>query len=427
MLKCAVICTCRLKIITSVLPISQSITNSITNMSINVVFIYDRKKKADDRTAGMIEIRVTAGKVQRYVSTGVKVLPSQWHKNRVIDRPDSGTLNDRLSIMSRKINKYINACIEADTAIDLTQLKEIAKIDDTEATFIDFICERADLRPVKESTRQRYEVFINNFTLYGRIRKFSDITVKAIKDYNEWLHQIRIDKDPEDPDSVGRPLSDATIYNYHKSLKLFINDAYTAGKVPENPYNRLRGFISRGEKQVIDYLTAEEMQRIENSKLSTRTLRRARDLFVFQMYTGLSYSDLLDFDFSDYQQIDGKWVNTGTRHKTGVRFVNQLLSPALRILERYSFKLPVMDNANYNKFLKTVAAECGIQKRLHSHLARSTFATYMLSQGCSVPNVSRMLGHTNLRQTMKYAEILENDVRSDFDMIEEKIQSRDER
>lgn len=58
------------------------------------------------------------------------------------------------------------------------------------------------------------------------------------------------------------------------------------------------------------------------------------------------------------------------------------------------------------------------------HLARSTFATFMLSNGCSIQNVSRMLGHTNLKQTLKYAEILEKDVRKDYDMIADKLKKR---
>lgn len=56
-----------------------------------------------------------------------------------------------------------------------------------------------------------------------------------------------------------------------------------------------------------------------------------------------------------------------------------------------------------------------------AQMARSTFATFMLSEGCSIQNVSRMLGHTILKQTLKYAEILEKDVRSDYDMIADKL------
>ena len=54
-------------------------------------------------------------------------------------------------------------------------------------------------------------------------------------------------------------------------------------------------------------------------------------------------------------------------------------------------------------------------------MGRHTFATWMLSEGAKIENVSRMLGHTNIVQTQRYAKVLAEDVRSDFDMIEEKM------
>ena len=63
----------------------------------------------------------------------------------------------------------------------------------------------------------------------------------------------------------------------------------------------------------------------------------------------------------------------------------------------------------------------GIKTRLHSHLARHTFATYMLRNGAKIENVSRMLGHTNIRQTQRYAKVLAQSVHDDFDMIAKKL------
>ena len=62
----------------------------------------------------------------------------------------------------------------------------------------------------------------------------------------------------------------------------------------------------------------------------------------------------------------------------------------------------------------------GIEK-LHSHMGRHTFATYMLSNGAKIENVSRMLGHTNIVQTQRYAKVLAKDVYSDFEMISQKL------
>lgn len=389
-----------------------------------VALIFDRKKKSGKDSPGLIEIRVTAGKIQKYISTGVRVAPSHWHGDRVINQPDAATLNERVSIMRRKVDKYINECVETGADIDLTSLKDIAHADDTSDTFLDFISERATARNVKASTRKRYEVFINNFSRYGKIRKFSDVTVAAVMDYNEWLHRLTIGdnrtrrKDGRPTVNDKRPLTDSAIYNYHKCFKLFCNDAYQRGKIKENPYDRIpAGTIQRGETDKMDYLTMEQIQILQNATFSTPVLERTRDLFVFQSYTGLSYADLAAFNFGDYINDNGTYIYNGHRVKTGVKYFSQLLPPALRILEKYGYQLPIIDNSDYNRNLKMVAAESGLNRRLYSHLARHTFATLMLSHGARLHNVSRMLGHTNTRQTLKYAATLELDVRKDFDAL----------
>jgi site-specific recombinase XerD len=82
---------------------------------------------------------------------------------------------------------------------------------------------------------------------------------------------------------------------------------------------------------------------------------------------------------------------------------------------------PKIVNAVYNRELHAIGIACGISTRLHSHLARHTFATYMLRHGVKLENVSRMLGHTNIRQTLRYAKVLAEDVHRDFEKIEEQL------
>ena len=84
-------------------------------------------------------------------------------------------------------------------------------------------------------------------------------------------------------------------------------------------------------------------------------------------------------------------------------------------------KVPKMDNADYNHALKLLGEVAGIATPLHSHLARHTFATYMLSNGAKIENVSRMLGHTNITQTQRYATIVASDIHEDFSMIVNKM------
>ena len=153
--------------------------------------------------------------------------------------------------------------------------------------------------------------------------------------------------------------------------------------------------------------------------LAGSIMAAVRDLFVFQMYTGMAYSDSQRFDISNYQLIDGKWVVVSERIKTGVPYVNQLLPPVVEVLERYGWNTPKIDNADYNHNLKSLGMAAGIVKPLHSHMARHTFATWALSHNVPIEIVSKMLGHTNITQTQRYAKVLPKAVKSEFDRLEE--------
>ena len=232
--------------------------------------------------------------------------------------------------------------------------------------------------------------------------------------FDSWLHQLKAQD--------GGRISDGGVFTYHKCLKAMLNRAVDFGKIDSNPYIRLRGKFRRGDKENVEYLTEDEMQRFEAVEVPDGSLlAQCRDLFIFQMYTGLSFSDSQAFNISDYRMQDGRWVNNGERIKTGVPYISSILPPALRVLERYNMKVPRVNNADYNHQLKALGLMAGIKTRLHSHLARHTFATYMLRNGVKIENVSKMLGHTNITQTQRYAKVLAQSVHDDFDMIAEKL------
>ena len=130
------------------------------------------------------------------------------------------------------------------------------------------------------------------------------------------------------------------------------------------------------------------------------------------------------FDIGDYKWDGKAWQHVGERIKTGVPYVSQLLPPVVKVLERYDWKIPRLSNADYNRHLKALGQMAGIKTRLHSHLARHTFATYMLRNGVKIENVSKMLGHTNITQTQRYAKVLAQSVHDDFDMVASKLEKK---
>lgn len=399
---------------------------------ITIKVIFDRRKTASRIREGYVEVRVTIDRVTKYISTGVRVHKNEWATDRVVNRQDADILNERLAIIFEKVSRHASECVKQSKTFDVESVKQIVwkqvELSKDEPTFIQWCEKQIPLLGVSEGTTKHYKPLITRLTEYGRMNRWQDVTVENIANFDAWLHQITKPISDAALKSGKKPkrLSDAAVYNYHKCLKALLNRAYKFEKIASNPYDRLKGQFKRGEKENVEYLTEDEMRKFEAMVLPEGSaLAIAHDLFIFQMYTGLPYSDMQAFDISDYKWDGHRWNHVGERIKTGVPYVSSLLPPALRVLEKYDMSIPKMNNADYNHQLKALGLMAGIKTRLHSHLARHTFATYMLRNGVKIENVSKMLGHTNITQTQRYAKVLAQSVHDDFDMIAEKLGGHD--
>lgn len=181
------------------------------------------------------------------------------------------------------------------------------------------------------------------------------------------------------------------------------------------------GQIEPSEKDIRDALKNARMQskKVKDAQIDSETICRVRDLFIFQAYTGISYADLAKFNFKrDVQKRGNKYVILDIRLKTEENYFIVLLSPAMEILKKYDYVLPIISNQQYNLRLKIVADYAGLDRNLTVHMSRHTFATMCLNNGVKMENVSKMLGHTNVRTTQQYAKVLNAEVEKDFEMLE---------
>ena len=166
----------------------------------------------------------------------------------------------------------------------------------------------------------------------------------------------------------------------------------------------------------------EELDKIREAEIPLETINRVRDLFVFQCYTGLSYADFALFDFThDIIEHEGKYIIRDVRLKTVEDYYIVLLSPALQLLKKYNYKMPVISNQQYNLRLKIVADYAGLDKKLTTHMARHTFATLAITNGVELKVVSKMLGHSSVRTTEIYATVINKAVDDGYELFEKKI------
>ena len=394
---------------------------------IKTAIIYDHRARTAEGEAGPLEVRVTINRKSYYINTGIKVLRREWRGNSIVNRLDSHELNERLCLITLKVEREINECIERSEPIDVAQIRrKVYQLLDVEkhgnTAVVDWIEEQMPKLGLALGTLKHYATLVKRMQEYGGFTTWQSVTVEQIYNFDHYLHQRTKPQAYTERMSgaEAKKIGDAGVYKYHKCLKAMLARAERIGKIDRSPYSKLHGEFKRGDNENIEYLTEDEMHAIESLRpLAGSIMAAVRDLFVFQMYTGMAYSDSQRFDINNYQLIDGKWVVVSERIKTGVPYVNQLLPPVVEVLERYGWNTPKIDNADYNHNLKSLGMAAGIVKPLHSHMARHTFATWALSHNVPIEIVSKMLGHTNITQTQRYAKVLPKAVKSEFDRLEE--------
>lgn len=392
----------------------------------SVAIIRDWRKTAGEDKPGGLDVRITIDRKSYYINTGIRVLAKHW-AGAVVARPDADELNNRLGIIVKRVNEKMNEFIEKRQPIDVNAIKRYiydGTKSDAGGSMLEWMKKQVPLLQVSEDTREHYWLLIDRLGQYGQLRAWSDLSVEAIYAWDAWLHdnvKAQVKKGAKE-----KKASYGTVWNYHKHLKALLHRAFDFGVIQQNPYDRMVGKFKRGDDENVEYLTEDQMELILNTHPVPGTqMETVRDLFVFQMYTGLSYSDMMAFDIKEYRQEGDEWVHIGKRIKTGVPYVSVLLPPVIDVLERNGWKVPNMPNQKYNAVLKTFGTVIGIDG-LHSHLARHTFGTYMLSNDAKLQNVMRMMGHKNIRQTLRYAKVLPKDVKEDYGKVVEKLRDRTE-
>ena len=401
---------------------------------ITLSIVYDHRGRTQKGMEGPVEVRVTVNRKPYYINTGVRVCKNRFVAGTIKDTHDTSDadiLNERLRIVASLVEQEVNRCLDERREIDVADIRRKVwsmgvSSDGDDTGLVDWIRERSATLNVSKSTRMKYLTLCNRMVEYGKILRWQDLSVEAIYDFDAWLHaqDVHLTENQLRRGMEPRKMGDTGVSAYHKSLRAMLNRALRMGKIQVNPYDRLRGEFKHSKREVTEYLTEEQRQKImELTPVPGSQVDMARDLFIFQMYTGLAYIDTQKFDATQYREVNGKWKFIGERVKTGVPYVSMLLPPVVEVLKKYDWHVPKMNNQRYNQLLKAIGMVIGIE-RMHSHMARHTFGTWMLSQGAKIENVSRMMGHTNITQTQRYAKVLAKDVYDDFEMVGEKLKNK---
>ena len=204
----------------------------------------------------------------------------------------------------------------------------------------------------------------------------------------------------------------STFFRVAADLKTVCRQAYREGLTDTLLFDKAH--IERGDKKTPKALDKEALDKLKALCLDEleKEMGTARDVFLFACYTGAAYCDLMELSKKHLVRDDAGslWLKFN-RQKTGVLCRIKLLPGAVRLIEKMHSDeretlLPHIKYPTYQSCLKALRLRAGISFPFTSHTARYTFATLVtLEQGVPIETVSKMLGHTNVSMTERYAKV----------------------
>ena len=280
----------------------------------------------------------------------------------------------------------------------------------------------------KIGTYARTNTIINKLEEFAPSLTFHDVTPKFLADYEYHLKTIK------NPNSIN------TIHANIKFIRVIFNRAYREELI-EYDLNPFLKYQLKTEKTQRVYLTEEELENFKNVETTPGTkIELHKDMFVFASYTGgLRISDMLQLQ---WKHFNGEHIDF-TIKKTGNQLSIKIPNKALEIIEKYkpskinahSFIFPMLqegtlnlsateiDNAissataYVNKNLKLIAAKAEIEKNISFHTSRHTWATRALRKGVSIDKVSKLMGHSAIKETQVYAKIVNSELDKAMDVF----------
>jgi len=386
-------------------------------------WIYKSRINKSGKAPIMMRITVDGERVS--FSTDVFIEPDSWDTNKQQIKGNGDVVKESnnilLNLTSKALSHY-NDCLRRGKPISAAVIRDLM-IRSEKASYS--LLELFTYHISNLKSRTGFDISINT------VKKFQTVENKIGKYLKSKMNRTDIRLDELNHKfivnfdlymKIDEKLKHNAVIKNMQQLKRVMRVAIQNDWLEKDPFNNYKMKLVDTER---GYLTAKELSILEEINLPGERLEHVRDIFIFCCYTGLAYADVSKLNKNHLEEGENGviWIKIN-RTKTKSRSVIPLLPRAREILEKYSSYakgntekklLPVISNQNLNKYLKEVAEQCGITKRVSMHLARHTFATTVtLGKGVDIMTVSKMLGHKNLRTTQIYSKVTELKIEVDM-------------
>ena len=286
--------------------------------------------------------------------------------------------------------------------------------------FDDFVEDCGRQNNWTDSTFEKFAAVKNHLTNFREGLTFEFFDERGLNDYVGYLRDVKEMRNT----TIGKQLS---------FLKWFLRWAFKKGVHQNNAYDSYKPKLKSTQKKII-FLTWDELNRLREFKIPSnkQALERVRDVFLFQCFTGLRYSDVFNLRRSD---IKGDHIEV-TTVKTSDSLIIELNNHSKAILDKYkdvAFEndkvLPVITNQKMNDYLKELAEMAGIDEPvrqtyykgneriddvtpkyalLGTHAGRRTFICNALTLGIPPQVVMKWTGHSDYKAMKPYIDIADD-------------------
>ncbi len=388
--------------------------------NVKVTFWLNKAKK-NSLNLTPIYMRVAYDYDHFTMSTGIQVRFHDWDKKSMRIKGATAEVfaqNTQMDSIKLKVLQIVNQLTVLGKPFNISTIKKMLEGNETNQITLMRICEEqiSEMQKLRgksyaPSTIIKYKNTILRLKQFLKYKyKRSDVFLYELNYYfiSEFEAFLKHKFDN----------STTTCYKHYQRLTRIIHQAMHRGYLDKYPFENYK---IRQPKKKIQYLTQEEIDRIENKDFKVERLNTIRDIFIFCCYTGLAYAEIESLTPDNVTTgMDGDlWLNIH-RKKTDKDYQVPLLPIPLAIMEKYKNHprclkkgkcLPVPSNVKYNAYLKEIGDMANIpsDKPLVSHLARKTFAcTIGLANGMNIGVLSRILGHASIQVTLdSYATVID--------------------
>lgn len=376
--------------------------------------VYNRKKHLNRQGTALVQIEASLNQRKVYFRTNLYLKPEHWDSRRsqVYNHPQADDLNTMLYEFILQLQAIELGLWKRGVPATLSLLKDaIVKDKPVNVTFPVFARDYVLSSDRKDSTKENLLTTITVLQEFRSGLDFKDITYTFLKEFEAYLR--------EKGNSVN------TIAKHLRQLRTLVNEAINQGYIHADAYP-FRKFKIKQEKGRHEFLTPDELRKLESLEVSDKKLRHVLDAFLFCCYVGLRFSDFCQLSPANFIRVNGKrWLHFKSI-KTGVeiRLPLHLLfdGRALAILDKYDISdfANLGSNSETNKALVELATLARIRKHITYHTARHTCATLLIHQGVPITTVQKLLGHTSVKTTEIYSEILSNTIVKDLRAVKRK-------